>query len=638
MNPRRPTAPLRISLLLALVLAPVAALSVTPAPLEAQRRVSVRDAERAVRRAQLWMIDVYGSMRTFSETYRKPACDEADGSDCFQGDRECPECLWSADRRELRRLGEIYDSTAHVIARAPPQVSPQRLNWLAGQRVGLWTRLGELQRARTAVDECVAAFWWCEALRAYVEHHDGAHVIAGERFGRVLRMMPPGQACYWREITQYRDSTARSVGHDARGRALYNPRPGIGMSCAEPEEVDAFWTLADPLWSVPGNDRMTEHYARLVDMQIHLEHREVLIIGGSHTLHHHSSVLRHGWPRAFTWRRVFGAGPIGPPRMNFELDGDTILKDFEGPPRVLFPPSIMTQHYGRGQSFTVALDPTQALRAGADIFNPRSTDVMETYAPSYGPVHALPLQTGFFRRDGEDGLIVRASAPAGAAVFDAEGVFPGVPPTATSAAGPAAPADAWQLIAWDGARFRDTPVRASGDTLSAWLPTSWDAQVVSLEAVHNAGAWRARSGTLPPERGANAAMSSIVLIDASVAEPTSLEEATRAMLPTTSLPHATGAGVYWELYAEGTRNATIDVTVRSLERPGLLARIVRAGPPPELRVQWTELIEPVDGVAARTFDLDLQRLPPGAYQIELRLTLHDGDVLSAVSLVSVAGA
>jgi hypothetical protein len=542
-----------------------------------------RRANWELRRAELHMLETYRARREFSELYNKPACDEATGEDCFQGEYECPHCLWNEDRSQLITLGLLYDTVALRLADPPPGTSVYRLNWLAGQRVGLWTRQGQLDRAWAAADQCRAELWWCESLRGLVRQRAGDYQAAGRHFDRALDLMPPMRACYWQEVALYADSNAASMGHDGYGRQMRELRTSPTHQCPEQGDIDTFWTLADPLWSVPGNARRAEHFARLTDLQVHHQFLESMDPHGTHLLDHHTVVLRHGWPRGFDWR----GDPVAivrnrpspmPPR---RTSGGEAIHSITPPADPWQAPPRMRLLYGRGQQFTVAADLDDALRAGPDVFAPGDATGGESYEPPFGPVAPMDLQSGFFRHNGRPILAVRSAVPA--------------------AQRPAP--DAWHVISWDGAAFRQAEVRVAGDSITAIMASPWEAQVVSLEAVHAEGAWRGRSGTRPPDALDDVAISSVILVDDDDGEPGSLEAALFRMLPATRIPAGTRAGAYWELYAGRPVSAAVDVTVRRTERPGLLSRIAGARPL-ELRVRWEEIMEPRDGVTNRTFDLD----------------------------------
>jgi hypothetical protein len=589
---------------------------VVPVALSAQPaegRLSARRADGELRWAQRWAFDVYGRKIAFSRDYHKPACHLDEGLDCFQGDFECPRCLWREDRSELHELGAIYDSVGRMLLRAEPGANVSRLNWLAGQRVGLWTRMGEFDRAQTAADECVADLWWCEALAAFVEHRTGRHHDAEQRFGRVLRLMPGDLACYWNEIALYRDSSAHSMAHDAYGR-FTAAVPSDGRPCPTVEELHGFWTLADPLWTQPGNERMTEHFARMVDAYIHHQFLRAIHIRGTHMLGHHSVLLRHGWPRGWRWQLDYSNA--APPAWS--------LPSQLRPPRdpLASDPGLQLL-YGHGQSFIITMPVENALRAHAATFDPGDSFRLESYASPYGTVRALPLQAGYFRRGGRDVLVVRSAVPASSSVDSA----------------------AWGLVTWDGSEFRHGDVIVSADTLTAWIDTPWQPQIISLEAVESppdpdvmpdsAGAWRARTGTRVPGSSNRIALSSVVIMEPVAAPPDDLETAARLMLPTTRLQPGAELAAYWELYSDDVVNANVEVVVRSVDPRSLLSRIFGNLPPPEPRIRWEELIEADAGRAARTFDLALGDLTPGDYLLEITLVLHTGQVLRSDAHFSI---
>lgn len=561
------------------LLAAVAAAAVLP-PAGATRLAGQQsDDAPTAREANRAIEDAIRVMRRFYEdamwrrTGRVPErCDELAGDDCFGGQRECwARCVPWPDGRPIRVLAALYDSTARFVAGAEPGVDADLLDWLDGQRVGVWARLGELDRARDAANECMAAEWWCEALRGFVDHLMGDAITAERRFRAMLRTMPEDRVCYWTELVLYHDTAAPSAGH--RGGRRH---------CRPQEEYEAFWTLADPLFSRPGNDRFTEHFARHVDMRVHRRYLEKM--RGEHPLWHHSVLLRHGWPSGYE-----SAGSVA---------------------------SVQLTYGRRGQGFIFTAPTDSALRATQHAFVPADHDARETHHALHGPVHAIPLQTGFFRRDGRAALLVRSAAPRTPSVAQLLD---------------------WRLMAWNGTLWREADVSVRGDTLIAWLDTPWEPQVVSLEAVHADGAFRARTGNAPPGSGSpTAAVSSLVFLDGDDVAPNTLEEAARLARPTITVGRHDRVSAYWELYVDTPHNAVIDFTTTSLVRRGFLPRLLGRRPPVR-RVHWTELLHPDDGVYRRSIAMDLHALPAGPYEVRLTLTLHDGTVLESVARVDAGG-
>jgi hypothetical protein len=268
-------------------------------------------------------------------------------------------------------------------------------------------------------------------------------------------------------------------------------------------------------------------------------------------------------------------------------------------------------------------EPADALRLPADRLAPRDSDRREQYRPAYGRIEGLPAQHGFFRRHNRDGLLIRAASPAG-------GDSPATAPSAT-----ATDSDGWQLVSWNGERWRHAPVADPDGQLMAWLDAPWEPQIYSLELLHAGGAFRARSGTRPPTSHGSAAVSSVVLVDVTAANGVVPGTLAARMLPHTTVNAGTPVAAYWEVYVDGRRNAAVELVTTRLDPPGRVARLLRRAAPAQRRVRWTEELQPADGVVSRTVALNLDGLAAGAWEVTLTLTLDDGSVLSTASLFRI---
>jgi hypothetical protein len=568
-------------------------------------------------------------------------CDELTGRDCFAGDRECQVCIWGNDRRDMIALGFMYDSVAGVVAKAPFAVRREAQEWLAAQRVGTWARMGDNVRARQAAEQCAGAMWVCEALMAYVEHREGNYARSGERFGLLLRVMPHAESCRWRDLLLFRDSTGGGV-VEGRGDHNASSRTRRPRRCPSFEEIRPFWELADPLFTVAGNDRMTEHYARHVEALIHEGH--LLAATGPyflpvrHSVLHHSQLLRHGFATEYRFR----GGSVGgaPPPVTWTPRGvnEGIGRASAGAPggggggSVEWPSPYGGSGnlvYGNdGQGFVTLLSPEVALTAGPEAFRTDRRRLPETYRPPYGPVADLPSQTGFFRQDGRDMLMTRTSvagaAGGSAAAADAGGGGGGGDPD-----GPALRRE-WQVRSWRHSTWRDGTAVARGGDVVAVLPTPWESQVVSVEALHGGGAWRARTGTRPPA-GGPVALSSLVLVRGG-AEPGSLEEAGWAMLPGTTVRQDEAVSLYWEMYGVPAGEAVFELRVRPVST-GIAGFL--GGRRAEPRLRWTEAVSPVDGVDRRTMGLDIAGLQRGRYEVTVSVAVPRGPGLVSATEVLV---
>ncbi len=128
------------------------------------------------------------------------------------------------------------------------------------------------RRSREALDiplaACSASTWWCDAMQGLAHHRLGEVRSAEIRFVDMFAQMSADQACKWRMLP-----------------AL----PRSKCSHSDPVTDSLMWWLADPLWLDEGNDRWTEHVARLVLNDFFAHHRELMIAHGYTTKQSRSS-------------------------------------------------------------------------------------------------------------------------------------------------------------------------------------------------------------------------------------------------------------------------------------------------------------------------------------------------------------
>ncbi len=127
---------------------------------------------------------------------------------------------------------------------------------VTGQMVRLLVDQGNLERAARVAAGCKALEYWCFALRGYVSALAGNVVTAGTEYATAAAWIIEGDRCTWTDVGTLLDSAARA-GYKA-------------MSCADRLAFnERMWWLADPLWSVPGNDRRVEQYTRTMTITLH---------------------------------------------------------------------------------------------------------------------------------------------------------------------------------------------------------------------------------------------------------------------------------------------------------------------------------------------------------------------------------
>ncbi|MEQ9568754.1 MAG: hypothetical protein RLN75_01080, partial [Longimicrobiales bacterium] len=131
---------------------------------------------------------------------------------------------------------------------------------VVGQSVYGLVKAGRHLDAMTILERCEAEAWWCSALRVLLYQDVGQMVAAAASLDSVLTQADGDDLCEWLYSTWLLGS------FDQRTEiALDFPsyrRPWGNITCAERSETSrtVFW-LADPLYVVEGNDRVTAYLA-----------------------------------------------------------------------------------------------------------------------------------------------------------------------------------------------------------------------------------------------------------------------------------------------------------------------------------------------------------------------------------------
>ncbi|HTR79697.1 MAG TPA: hypothetical protein VMH39_16390, partial [Gemmatimonadaceae bacterium] len=129
--------------------------------------------------------------------------------------------------------------------------------WIVGQQVYYLAASGDFDGALNAARDCRASASWCELLRGFVTQRSGHSIEAEATFATALAGLEAADRCRWTGVSMLLDSD---------GARAYSALP-----CGSPERAmfeERFWMLADPSWVVPGNDRRTEHLARMVEQEL----------------------------------------------------------------------------------------------------------------------------------------------------------------------------------------------------------------------------------------------------------------------------------------------------------------------------------------------------------------------------------
>lgn len=500
-------------------------------------------------------------------------CDEQIGRFCYwdeAGGTAAPPQEPHRIRESRARLISLLDTAAALL---PGD------EWIAGQRVRYLVEDGRPGAALAAARACRAVTWWCAALAGFALHAAGDYAGADSGFAAALRDMPPDERCRWTDLSKLLDGALGS-----RYRHL---------ACADPAR-DAFaarlWWLAQPFYSVSGNDRRTEHFARMTMARLAAQSRTAYGVSWGADLS--ELTLRYGWPVYWT------QAPAGP---GFSTDIAITGHD----------PDSAFHFFPNGPGFD---DPGGANPAAWTLDPPRAR---ERYAPRYAvSIAALEHQLAMFRR-GDSCLAV------GAYDIARDTLFAGVAP------------DVALVLATDertGPVIERRAATGASDVMvgkAGCRPLLMSFEVVAPARRHAA---RARYGVRPP----SGALSDVLLFDPSYPSPNaspapdSLPAELAALLPyvrgaTTVDPNAR-LGLFWEVYGLDPAGETVTTAVRVLPTgTGWLRRATqslglsrRSAP---VRVEWTETLRPRGGIAARPLALELSGLAPGRYRIELAVRI-----------------
>jgi hypothetical protein len=340
------------------------------------------------------------------------------------------------------------------------------------------------------------------------------------------------------------------------------------------------WWLAQPLWSRTGNDRRTEHYARLTLARLMEEARSPYGLWGNDQ---RELIVRYGWPAA--WERDDGG--VGSTR-------EPVAIGHEPEPSYHFVPDA-----GAFDAQTSGDEP-----GGLDWKSAR-----ERYAPAYAARFRI-LEPAFatFRR-GESTLVV------GTYDLSSDTLYR----YATREAALVLARDEWSSPV-----VVRSPDAGSSGVLVAEAP--WPPAMISLELrapeAEAAARVRERPPVLTPASGA-VTLSGILLFEPADSLPTDLAVAL-------TRPHIGGIargeriGLYWEAYglAPGEDIATA-VTVTP-ERNSWLRRVAAtlrlASRQGSVRVEWREGARLEQDRAARALVLDLTGLGAGRYRIDVAVS------------------
>jgi hypothetical protein len=447
--------------------------------------------------------------------------------------------------------------------------------WIAGQRVRYYIEAAKLDEALAAARACRAESWWCASLAGVVHHVSREYVAADSAYDAALRAMPEGQRCEWLDLRRIVDARWSHSFRDA--------------SCDERERLASrAFTLGRPLWMVDGSDLRTEHFARHTMARIH--ERSANALGISFRDDSKELLLRYGWDEWFTGQDLGGTA----------FPSLWVTGHQREPAYYLFP-DVATLRTGR---------------PGPGAWSLRGKPVPSRYAPRHiERLTDLPHQLARFIR-GDSMLIVAKHAVADAVLERDRYV------SALSV-------------------LRGDSVRVIARGRNRWIAgmAQSDTVIASLEVLGDSTKHAARARyTVAPLACASWCLSDILVIDPTAVDSTvGPAEAARAAYPDLRLSVTAPLGVFFELTRAASagaeaRPASVVLTVTPI-RVSLARRVAAslrlADRPEAVRMRWQAVLGAPGARAGRIIAL---RIPPsarGRYRLQLTVTPHGGDALTA---------
>ncbi|HEY0243369.1 MAG TPA: hypothetical protein VGC52_11965 [Gemmatimonadaceae bacterium] len=460
--------------------------------------------------------------------------------------------------RVIRRAREGLIAALDSAARRSP-----RDGWITGQRVRYLIEARNDTAALRVARECRAAEWWCAALEGLALHEAFSGAASDSAFARALRLMPESERCRWTNMTAILDFQ-----HQRRFKKV---------GCGKNDQVaERFWWLADPFWSIDGNDRRTEHYARHTMAKIQEPARNAYNLAWSNDLR--EMVVRYGWARYWTRGPGNGLEPTNGP-----------ISGHEATPNYHFMPVSMSA------------DSTPAVRFDLDL-----DGSSERYSPAIARrVFEIEPQIAVFRRGDSSRVVVAYDVSA----------RPELDSTRVTGA----------LVI---ARDEMSPMHVSADSAErrGALSVVVDSrpQFMSLEVLNaanrRAAGWKRAVLPLKGYRPGSVSLSDPLMFDPSDSEVADLESAMRTAIGGNKVRRGK-VGIYWETYglartdsAQPVSLTLTRVQVGTMRRIGESIGLASRSSP--LTIRWNQMMA-LGSVTARSVILDLSLIPKGRYLLRI---------------------
>jgi hypothetical protein len=453
-------------------------------------------------------------------------------------------------------------------------------DWIMGQRIRYLIEAHDTSAVAVA-RACRATKFWCDALLGMSLHVRGDFAAADSAYAVALQAMPTLLRCHWINLSPLLDDDIRGTYHK--------------MPCAQREAADVrIWWVSDPLFMIPGNERRTEHFSRVLHTA--LQQNSANTYGFSWGGDFAELILRFGWAEKYT----------------------------QEPPRTLYttgPPSVVGHEREPGYHFFLTQRPPDSMAQIVDsLFDIYQFPPREQYSPSY--------TRGFVRLDAQVARFRRGDSTTVVAAFDVgtDTIFGKTKfAAALVAMGAEATAPSETLI-------DDSPTR---NVLT--VSTPWKEQLIGVELLAKdsaaAARWRSGFAEIPLDSG-RITVSDLLFVDGAPLLPADLKEATERAHGGTRFRRDARIGLFWELYGTTPADSAlpISLTIQPIDE-GLLRRAFRAlriaPKSTPLNIRWQE--NGASGVLSpRSVLLDLSAIPGGKYLVKLEVGSSPAAVASRI--------
>ena len=535
-------------------------------------------AERRARRAQSEF--EIRKRNHIPRAFNRPTgrCDEVIGRWCYWYDDLVKNHEESRQLREVRR--SFRRTLDDLGSRFPGS------DWISGQRVRYAIEAADDSAALAAARACRGTRSWCIALTGMALHFSGDYLGAEAALDSAVSILPRDVRCAWTDIGYMLEGDLakryRELGCD--GRADLERR---------------IWWLADPMFSLPGNDRRTEHFARAVMDVIQRDSRNAP--GMRWGPDSREILMRYGWP-------VFWTLEPAPANSNMSLPSVT---EHQRTPSFHFFPIV------RHPDSLAALRPVR--------FNTDQRKARERYSPRYAEsLVAIDPQIARFVR-GDSVLLVAGYDISGDTAFRSDTVRAAIVVTNVAKGEPASGVTA-------AARRRAALAMKAAPGLS----------LVGVEIISPDSRQVARS-RIPieleaPDRG-RVSVSDVLLFETEGGLADTMEEAMKRMLGSSRVAGDRKLGLFWEIYdlhAAGTQ-LPVALTLTRL-KGGTMERMLQTlgivDNPTPVSIRWTETPANI-AVSPRSIVIDLSLIPKGRYELRLAIGPDDRPLALSQRVVDV---